>query len=297
MLLRHKHRHARLWSPRTVPTGPMEVDWNHPLSGGLIGCYVPGGYAGLQDLTGIGPTLLADSGGTNLPTPEGYGYGCIRPSAAAYSTEFPDAWELSTGGTLFWRGVFLGSVSSSENNIIWGNVIAPNVQFPGSCYAIVGAFNQGLQFKYSSGSTSEAIPVPLTVSSNMQGLPVSIAVSFNIGPSAAVTCYVWDVITGSTPKENALVFAGTTWTGGSAPDYTQLPQPCIGSDLFSDVDGYSNTVTTSAYLYNRALDARQITMLNAAPFCMLRPSSRVLRNSVPTSGNPFRLRNRTYLIR
>ncbi len=295
MLVR-SHRNPSSWWLRGVPTGPVEVNPDHPLAGSLVGCYVPGSYAGLNDLTGIGPTLQADAGGFVSSSPEGNGYNSSAVSSAAYATTFPAAWKIAKSGTLFWRGQFIGLPYSGSFSrlVLWGNIQnpSPSSSTPYCCYGIAFDPNTAkIMFSYSKGSTDVEL-LSTIASYNMLVSPLSVAVTFNVG--GAISFFVWS----NGPGTSIIRTVTTgTWSGSTAPDYTAFPQPCLGSDPSKDSTDISSSITTSAYLFNTALTAQQITWLDAEPFGFLRPVASLRRNSLPTGGNPFRRWNRTYLIR
>ena len=57
---------------RSLPNGGVRIDWSHPMTNGLIGCYLPGITRGI-DLCG-NVNLTASSGATfDSTTPEGPG--------------------------------------------------------------------------------------------------------------------------------------------------------------------------------------------------------------------------------
>lgn len=296
MLLRHKHRHAGFWSPRKVPVGPVEIDWNHPLACGLIGCYVPGSSSVLQDLAGVGPTLLPGPSGFIDYTPEGLGYSSNNGNASAFSTIMPNSWQLTVGGTLFWRGVCTGSASiGGVDALIWGNLqnsgfVPSGSQSPNYCYGLKIDQTSIISFGYSAGTTRNTV-LGNSIYSVQVGHSSSIAATFAVGGNIVV--YAWG---GTDSTKFVPTIATGTWSG-DAPDYTQNPEPAIGCDPATQATVTSGTITTSAYLYDRVLTAQEIVMLDADPFAMLRPTARRLRNSIPTGGNPFRRWNRTYLIR
>lgn len=290
----HKHR-SSFWAPRRVPVEPVEIDWSHPLSSGLIGCYVPGTPAGLQDLTGIGPALLPGPNGFIGYTPEGRGYSCNNGSAAAYSTVMPPSWMLTVGGTLFWRGICTGNASTGNDVLIWGNLqnasfVADGSTNPPYCYAIKIDSTGLIAFGYGAADTNSEV-FSNSVYSVQVGHVSTVAVSFVIG--GAVTIYAWG---GSDATKFVPTVATGTWSG-AAPDYTLSPQPSIGCDSASQNTNTSGTITQSAYLYNRALSAQEVVVLDADPFSFLRPVSNGLRAQAALVGHPYRRWNRTYLVR
>jgi len=292
--LLHKHR-SPLWTPRRVPAEPVEIDWNHPLAGGMIGCYVPGSYYQLSDLTGIGPDLVANVNGAVATTPEGYGYSCNTGNALASSTTMPVEWQLTTGGTLFWRGICTGNASSGIDLLIWGNLqnsgfIPDGSTSPTFCYAIKIDTTTLLSFGYAAGTTRNTVFANSSYGVQT-GFVTSVAATWTVGGAIAV--YAWG---GGTQGQISPTINTGTWSG-AAPDYSQSPEPAIGCDPATGVTNSSGTITLSAYLYNRPLTAPQIVTLDSEPFCMLRPvmRSRRIGNFVAPPG--YRRWNRTYLIR
>jgi len=263
----------------------VTVDWNHPLSAGLIGCYVPGCPAQYNDLTGIGPTLAPAPGGfiDRAATQEGYGYSCNATNSSLSSSAFPLPWRL-TRGTLFWSGSTNGFTINSTNLLLWGNIQAASGSPPNCCYGIgISLVSGGISFLYSTGDTAQI----LDPDTQFFDLQLTIAITFVVG--GAINIYVWD--------RTGLTASSGTWTG-AAPDYTLGPQPSIGVDPVMDTTDYSATITTAAYLYNYPMTLPQITQLYRAPFSPLVPTARTSRALlVSYPGGPFRRWNRTYLIR
>lgn len=282
------HRRSSLWWGRGVPTVPVTVDRSHPLSSGLIGCYVPGCQAQYNDLTGIGPTLTPDSTSgfiDNTRTQEGYGYSCNAVNASLFSGAFPASWQITTGATLFWCGSWPNAfIANTANVVLWGNIQSPSADPPSSCYAIGISFFSGcVAFLYSTGDTAQI----LDPGTQFLDTETTIAISFKVG--GAINIYMWD--------RTGLTASSGIWSG-AAPDYTLAPQPCIGVDPVMDPTDFSGTVTAAAYLYDYPMSLPQITQLYRAPFSILAPAARTTHGPfLSYSGNPFRRWNRTYLIR
>lgn len=295
------HRQPSLWgNPRFVsPSVNPEVDWNHPLAANLVACYVPGSVAGLSDLAGVGPDLVSDVNGDFEFTPEGYGYGCRNVSAAAYSTTFPSEWDFPNGGTIYWRGSVLSTPTfgSGWPPLIFGITYsgAPDGTVSpvyGAALAVnVTSFGDRPAFLYypNGGTGTDNVQLATTWDTLMVGKgPVAMGATFI--PGSAIELYVWP------PAGTAPSITNGTWSG-AAFDSTQPWQVSIGSTQSMDSADSSNTITTSAYLWDRILSPQEMALLNAAPLAMLRPLTLPRRNSDPVPQGGFRRWNRTYLIR
>lgn len=294
-MLLHAHRRSSLWWPRNVPTVPVAVDWSHPLSAGLIGCYVPGAPSYLSDLTGIGPTLAPDSAtaATLANSIEGYGYQANQTQGSAFANVLPSQWQLGTAGTLYWRGTL---VSAADTNplVLFGSVQAGGASKPvinyGICLDPTQNTVNSFSFFYANGSTQESVATKLIPTFST----CSIAASFVVG--GAITAYLWLHPSYGKPSTVLHVTDGN-WIG-SAPGYSPGDLPCINVDPVSDLTDYSGTITTSAYLFNRPLSQAEVVALDADPFCFLKPAlTPRYALSVSLLGNPYRRWNRTYLIR
>lgn len=299
------HRQPTLWNPRFVPTGAVEIDWNHPLASDLVACYVPGNdYDGtdLSDLSGIGPDLNIDTNGVVSITPEGFGYSCVELSAAAYSTggTFPSEWLFPNGGTMYWRGSAVASPTFGSGwwpvlfGITYGGTTSDGINGPlyGLALAVYTTpTGDRPAFLYTpAGKTSPSnIQLASTWDTLMVGAgPVAMGVTFV--PGGGLNLYVWP------PAGTAPSITTFTWSGG-AIDNTQPWQLSIGSTQTMDSSDTTNTVTTSAYMWDRVLSPAEMSVVNSAPFSFLRPTSRVQRAPNLPPGGPFRRWNRTYLIR
>ncbi len=139
-----------IWRPQFVPTGPIEVDWNHPLAAGLVALYMPGSQAGYNDLTGIGPTLVAGSGLTRVNSPFGPAVNQSATNSALTSNKVPTAWLLEKAGSLIWAGDILSSPINDPT--FWG--IEYSSTTPDYGPGILVNYN-GYYFVYNSAGTFE----------------------------------------------------------------------------------------------------------------------------------------------
>jgi hypothetical protein len=223
--------------------------------------------------------------------PEGFGYDSGAANASASSTSFPSVWGLTGSGTLFWRGWYYGNPAATNNVVMWGN-IQSSAAIPNSCYSLgIDTSNTGaMAFFYSTGTTANTLAGSAFISPYGS---MTVAATFVVG--GAINLYVW-VADSSHPPKYPLILDAGTWSG-AAPSYPSTVQPCMGIDPVSDAADFSQSVTTSAYIYNRALSLDEVMWLNAEPFSFLRPAVRRLRSPPASAGSPYRRWNRTYLIR
>jgi hypothetical protein len=254
----------------------------------------------MVDLAGNGSPLVVDIGGGKRASPEGVGYSseAIGGSASTQGA-FPSAWQLTNQGTIFWRGSATGSVTSGSGYPIdlLGVELKPGVVGlnPAGYAYMVGLDPTlgGLVFSYTTSSGAQIEVGSTVATSSIVGTgPFTMAASFVV--NGAINFYIWYGSAAHPPKET-LATASATWSGG-APSYGAGIPLSIGVTPSLDSADASQTITTSAYLFNRALTASQIARLNVAPFDFLRPVARRVRinNQIVRTARRW---NRTYLVR
>jgi len=291
------YRSPALWWSRAVPPYPVRIDRNDPAAAGLVACYVPGCTAGMVDLTGNGPPLNADNGGYMGLALEGPAYVSEVIVASAYTSGFPDAWQIGTSGTLFWRGILYTIPNSGAvvDLLIWGGITDSVSLSPTYCYGLTfDPTTATLKFSYSNSVTSNEV-VSTIHSYNLVYQSVSLAASFTVG--GAIALYAFSNAGATTTPIRPLVTRTTGTWSGSAPGYAQSPIMCLGVAPAVSQTDVVYTRTTSAYLFDRVLTEAQLVQLNADPFSFLEPVAPLLRNAPAPEVTGYRRWNRTYLIR
>jgi len=246
---------AGIVTPGRVPTLPVEIDWSHPLANGLVACYVPGGARGIVDLAGNGPPLAMGSGAIVGPGSTGAALVNTAANAGASSSDVPGIWRLASAGTLFVSADFLASPSVG-NGILWAlNHTSVNVT-PFVDYSLFVTLPGG-KSAFAWNSAGAANSLTSTTSAPTSGKH-SLAASFVVG--ATISIY-----------QDAVPVASGAWSG-AGPSYS-TPVAMLGANI-SATTRISNTAISVALTYNRALSAAEIAILDADPFCMLRPMRR-----------------------
>lgn len=256
-------RRNGLWLPQHVPPASLdvEIDWNHPLAAGLIGCYVPGSARGLNDIAGIGPTLTAPAG-SNQVGPYGSGLLTTATNSMARAT-LPAAYKLSTI-TLFWRGIPQAAYAGGYTSVLFGSTAHSGDTAPSLSASIA---------ILATNNTSSGTPVYAWVQGDDGGGTLTAAyaetaVSPTLGAiqSAAVT------FSNATPNvyvDGALKSSTTSLSSLSAPQYYSDSQLCLGG--YAPVTTReSQTLNQMGAIWNRALTAAEIEWLDKEPFAMLR---------------------------
>lgn len=104
MFAPHIHRTGRSGG-KLIPSGPVEVDWTHPLARGLLSLYLPG-LSGV-DLCWLGGTLAAASGSTPVSGLTRHGPAAMGGSSGSRAMTAPAGnlqSKLSTAGSILWVG-------------------------------------------------------------------------------------------------------------------------------------------------------------------------------------------------
>ena len=112
--------------PKWIRGSIPRVDWSHPLTQGLIGCWVPGAARG-WDLTGNTPALILSSSGAGVSQvavgPEGVGLNSLKNGGSGFSYAYglasPSAKNaLVTGGLFRYIGADLSDQLSTRRQIM-----------------------------------------------------------------------------------------------------------------------------------------------------------------------------------
>jgi hypothetical protein len=106
-----------------IPPGQPRIDWNNPISNGLVGAYLPSASLGpnIYDLTGLGPPLALTSGTTYAPGRDGTGLFGNATGEGAFAA--PSSAQMpSTTASVFTRVTFASSNPSANVTIGVTNV-------------------------------------------------------------------------------------------------------------------------------------------------------------------------------
>lgn len=233
-------------SPRILLPKQYVIDWTHPLTNGLIGCWLPGISHGLN-LAGFANQLAYDT------APQGDGATLEGPShrfnqahcglVGTASNEF-----LSNPITWYWRGRTITQNTGTSSDLCGvSNNASPTIA--------TGSINHNgtvLSAFWNHGGTLANFTIATFPSANTL---FSTSCSFP-GPGANVTAYLNGVQSG-TP---------TAFGAGAATNSS--PQVCIGSINIAKTN-FPATDTICAYAWSRVLDAEEHKYLDQNPYCFL----------------------------
>lgn len=252
---RSQPQFVRQWSPRIVPTFPIEVIDDHPLgrSGGLIFAVIPGAPSGFNDLCGNAANL-AFTGGSITQGPLGPGYVYSGSGAAPVGNISPTTAQFPQGA-LVWRGRFTAN-QTGDSGILGVNL--PSSPF---VYWLMYARNANVvAFGYGTSS----FQTTATLASFTTNTYFSLCARFM--QASGVVMYKDGLQSGSSGLSGSF----TTNTGTT-----------VG---FSGDTRATQCESTLGYIYRSALSDDLARWLDVEPFCMFRP---VVRRryffSVPTS--------------
>jgi len=241
--------------------GKPWINWTHPLTNGLIGCWVPG-LSGPIDLTGQVLDLSQNSSAGNIlltTTPDGPALNSLKNAGAGNATYYgiaPSSLKTWSNLTMFWRGLVGPSTDPpSSNSTIFGIAYDNALDAPYQVADI--GMNASMQtfVDWNAGGTympgNSATPVAINT-----GTMNSIAATFPVG--GTVTQYV----------NGVSVYSGTSF--GSAPSTSATSIISIGSYFISGgATAATATAATLACVWNRILSANEIAFLDADPYCFL----------------------------
>lgn len=126
--------------------GSPRINWDDPITRGLIGCWVPSNDRGkaVRNLVGIGCDLTFASGAARTYTREGEGLNSIVASGGADG--LLPAGMKPTVASIFWRGTYTGAAGS--------NVLAMGVIYDGTAenspYIPIGFLPAGTDLGFST---------------------------------------------------------------------------------------------------------------------------------------------------
>ena len=246
-----------------IPAGynaGLKIDWSHPLSVGLIGCWVPG--VSLIDLclTGLDLQLGSSTFGVSPEGPCIDGIlGATGTNYGAASGDIPSAHPLLHWSRLTWyyRGMTnaaSGSIANSFQRLL--NIAYDNAN--GNPYSLAGAY-------FNSGTT--IAPMWNIGGGFVTGVNFTLSLPIYTEFSIAST-----YVAGGNQQGyfNGAISGGVTGVGPGVPSYSATSQIDIAGDF-----AYPNSAALKTYMvafWNRDLSAAEIAYLDADPYCFLVPS-------------------------
>lgn len=246
-------------SHKQVPNGPLAVDWTHPLSQGLMACYVPGTNGG-QNIAGSGGDLAFGTAASIGVGADGPGLASTSSTASGLSLSGVPA---NLRGKTAYSGYYRGYVSSATTDY------APYLRLTSNntgteLFALYcrGFVPSELVLNDSTNGTGE-----YNISSNSTGFMSHGASALNGG-----NLYTYN--NGNLVTTQAI---GTIDAGSS----TSILQ--IGADPVNNNSSFTGT-TYIAALWSRQLTHDEQAWLDREPFCFLVPAEYELPALYVSSG-------------
>lgn len=261
----YTRRASGLWTPRQAPPPSVRVgvDWDHPLSAGLIGCYIGSqsdggvicnlaGYGG--DLTPFGtPFLVAGPYGVEAASgiSGGAGYGWTAP--------LPAAMQPANRVSLFWYGGMTANGANTTTPTIFGtrfNNVGASPYIPYGLLRDGTTGNVDLANGDGNNFHSNASPTITLTAGNYYNVVGTIDTTSGTGNKSVMY--------------NSGV-AGTTGAAGTATlNYSSTSSLNFG--IAPDTPAASSGATLLiGCIWSRVLTAGEAALLAAEPFSMLRP--------------------------
>lgn len=242
--------------------GPLKIDWSNPLATGLIGCWVPGVFFGIN-LAGNGTNLKTDTTlattATTGNTQEGPGLlsntGANSGLNGVCTSPFLD---YSNGKTHFWRGLPIAAATNTSNTIGVAVDITGGTSNVLSSITLDGARNPLLKWN-NAGTANNGGAGGLTVT---LGQMYTLAGTFAVGGNAILYVYGPGAANG---VQNTTAFGASAPTGAGANTGICLN---TSENVFQNIKANCNI----ACIWNRVLSAQEISALNDDPYQFLIPA-------------------------
>lgn len=227
------------------------IDWSHPLTAGLLACYVPVGGYFIPNLTGLGGNLVVRPASTLGASPEGITLVSGAVTNAGASANAPASFQVTNGSSLYWRGTPLGAESGAGPTLI--GVATGNGSSPFDAYTIdiPSALADWVQPGWNSGGSFSNVQV--NVGFSAYNSIKSLGVTFQ--PNGNVITY------GAGASLNSTSF------GASAPTYS-TPHILLGCHD-TVTTRYTNAGCLIGMIWGRVLTATEMLRLHFDPYCFL----------------------------
>lgn len=252
--------------PRSAPARYV-LNRSHPLSEGLVACFVPDGRAGMRDL--VRGVRLASVGSAKIVSNVAGNAADCNAAPRGYQITAPQHLKYNYPITIVWAGVPLQTMASAR---LFGIDLNNTGAAPYVSYTL-GTNGSGVFNSDYGNSASFTTITGSTNSSAWVGKFVVAAVSIRVGGS---TLYV-------NGKSEA------TGSVATNPTFTSTSQVSIGRFSNSSTSGQAQC--NIGLMYNRVLSAAEHRALAQDPFQMLRPA-RLTAGFVPSGASwfPWRLK-------
>lgn len=236
-----------------VPLGRLSIDWQNPLTNGLVCCYVPGVMSGVN-IAGLGANLILSGTPAFKANIDGPGVDTI--TAPGYlSVLAPATLKVPpVGASLFWRGLIYGTVSP------WATAISVDYDTsqssPYNVYSFMFQTSTAVLRMYMNGSGSQNLVDSYTMTANL---------ITNIGGT------FYNATTASQMYANGVAVSAGSINGGT-PTTSATTTISIGKDLVNAVPQASNTNTAIACIWTRPLSAAEQLQMSLDPYGFLLPA-------------------------
>jgi len=239
--------------PRRGSYGSIpRINWDHPLTVGLIGCYLPGVLRGYAL---VGPALSNGNGGAGAQgiTQDGASLkSTTSGSSRGLVATAPSNFKTWTGMTQYWRGVLNGNCDPYCN--LFGVSYTDSDTNPYIHLAISGDSDGYARLRAFYNAGGSGVTGPSVDVTGRYGQVVSFATSALVG--GLINFYVNGVPLGSPNSLTALPIS-------SANSKVVLNQ---GIDA---VNRSPNADCTAAYIWSRELTGVELKLLHDDPYCFL----------------------------
>lgn len=259
-----------------VPPLPVEIDWGHPLSVGLIGLYIPS--RGGADLAGNGPPIFPQSATTFAPSGVGPGASSLTNTSGMASAAIPTRFQRATTnlGLVHVGWHTATTQGSTSESCIFG------MTFSGATYLPFTITTNAGNFHFCTNAGSNFATYSLGVGATL-GLNI-VAVSNYTGGGNTLYAY----------KNGASLIAGGTttagnvaWAGGPNCKVDMCYSQWTPSTL------WENCISLAGMFYDfgaSPMSASLAAWQGAEPFAMLRPIVRRTFVTVPATASAARAR-------
>lgn len=242
-------------SPKlTIPIGPLNIDWSHPLSAGLMACYLPG-ISGV-DISSQAPTLAPETSGYKRGvTSEGPSLLSDAVATQGMASIVSAPFTTWTTLSIYWRGFSVGA-SSNNSNLV-------GITFDNLCGApfLLAGLELGATGWTTVTATGANTGTGVFDNSGNFGKKFSCCGTFNT--AALQKLYV-----------NGNFISSATY--GAAYTSTATSSICIMTETACgphNLNSHCNIV----YFWNRELSAAEVLNLEFDPYCLLLPEDSELQ--------------------
>jgi hypothetical protein len=253
---------------RIIPLRNSTIDWTHPMTQGLLGCWLPG--LGVGDLCGNTPNFTYIGANTTIVyTPDGPGMGGTGTNQMYAVTTPAIVKVFKQGMTLFWRGNILLSPTGGSAN--FAGITYDNANTSPYLVIGVGANSSGVNWQWNWNQAGafngpSGGPLPTGMHSTLMVVNYS---------NAQLTFYL-----------DGIQNAQTTQTGTTAPSVTSTSEICI-SGLHADTTRNTDVLSNIVAYWNRTLSAQEALSLHLDPYQFIVADEALWDWAMPTAGPVF----------